>query len=306
MIARHRFDVVLCDFWLGSETTIPLIDELKSAIMPCPVVLVSSLENEDIELIGRRAGAAGFVAKADISAATLDRVFNTLLPTEETGAAEAVPGRGVARWLRALLRSLDRVHAASTLALADDETARSVQELMEDIVSNSSEIRSDIMDKLAGLERATRQGSGVRRFDAVPYFADAIRGIASRATSGADAEFNTPAVPIMIESSPALFGDLIQGFFAEAAEELAAGRSVTIAPFVVEGQLEVEIVAVAPLDRTSLPAPAEEQDARVAATADARRFVVETLARASGGEASFTPDATRIARLSIPLRVSFD
>ncbi len=168
MIARHRFDVVLCDFWLGSETTIPLIDELKSAIVPCPVVLVSSLENDDIELIGRRAGAAGFVAKADISASTLDRVFNTLLPPDETEGAEGVPGRGVARWLRALLRSLDRVHAASTLALADNETARGVQDLMEDIVSNSTEIRSDIIDKLAGLERATRQGAGVKRFDACP------------------------------------------------------------------------------------------------------------------------------------------
>lgn len=300
MTARHRFDVVLCDFWLGSETTIPLIDELKGAVVPSPVVLVSSLENEDIELIGRRAGAAGFVAKADLSPATLDRVFNTLLPPEDDGR-RAQPGTGVARWLKALLRSLDRVHAASTLALADDDTAKGVQELMADIVSNSSEIRNDIMDKLAGLERLTRQSSGARRFDAVPYFADAVRAALTRCRDGAEIAFTQPAMPVMVDSNPAIFADLIQGFFAEAVDQVAAGRSVSVVPFVVDGQLEVEVVALRPA--LAVDAPSDEDGARAVAAAEARRFLVETLARACGGEASFDPDGgPMVARLVIPLR----
>lgn len=307
MIARHRFDVVLCDFWLGSETTIPLIDELKSAVVPCPVVLVSSLENEDIELIGRRAGAAGFVAKADLSPAALDRVFSTLLPPEDGEAPSDQAGSGVARWLKALLRSLDRVHAASTLAMAQDDAARGVHELMADIVSNSSEIRADVIDKLAGLERATRQGSGSRRFDALPYLADAVRIVEMRAAAGATVDFTMPSMPVTIETSPALFGDLVQGFFAEASEEIARGRSLSIVPFVVDGRLEIEILALKPIRDEDLPSPEDEDEARAVAAAAARRFLVETLARACGGEASFEGrSGPVIGRLVLPLRATFD
>jgi len=307
MIARHRFDVVLCDFWLGSETTIPLIDELKSAVVPCPVVLVSSLENEDIELIGRRAGAAGFVAKADLSPAALDRVFSTLLPPEDGGPQGDQPGGGVARWLKALLRSLDRVHAASTLAMAQDDAARGVHDLMADIVSNSSEIRADVIDKLAGLERATRQGSGSRRFDALPYIADAVRIVEARASAGAAVDFTMPSMPVTIETSPALFADLVQGFFAEAAEEIARGRSLSIVPFVVDGRLEIEILALKPIRDEDLPPPDDEAAARGIAAAGARRFLVETLARACGGEAVFEGrSGPMIGRLVLPLRATFD
>jgi CheY-like chemotaxis protein len=309
MMARHRFDVVLCDFWLGCETTIPLIDELKMSIVPSPVVLVSSLENDDIELIGRRAGAAGFVAKADLSAAALDRIFNTLLPPEAAERPRAPSAGGVAAWLKALLASLDRVHATSTLALGDADTDEAARALIAEIVSNSGDIRDDIMDKLAGLERATRQGSSSLRFDAVPYVADAVRVLEQRAAPGARVVFQVPSLPILIEASPHLFGDLIQGFFAEAVEHVAAGVSVLVSPFVSEGHLEVDVTAdLTQAARAASDAEPEEAE-KTQAAAEARRFLVETLARACGGTADFArpdhPDVM-VGRLRIPLRAAFD
>lgn len=309
MMARHRFDVVLCDFWLGCETTIPLIDELKMSIAPCPVVLVSSLENDDIELIGRRAGAAGFVAKADLSAASLDRIFSTLLPPEAEPAPAEPTGGGIARWLRALLRSLDRVHASSTLAVDGDDLDADARALFAEIAYNSGEIRGDIMDKLAGLERATRQGASAFRFDAVPYVVDAVRVLESRAAGVVPVVFHAPSLPIVVEASPTLFGDLIQGFFAEAIEQVSAGRGVAVSPFVIDGCLEVDLAAYPAGAVTADGAETDADAEKTRAAAEARRFLVETLARACGGTASFAhPEdpAASIGRLRIPLRPPSD
>lgn len=301
MLDRHRFDVVLCDFWLGCETTIPLIDDLKSAVIPCPVVLVSSLENDDIELIGRRAGAAGFVAKADLSSAALDRIFATLLPGEDRTAD---PDQSVARWLRGLLRGLDRVHAASAIALGDqDELSLGTHEMLSEIASDSAEIRADILDKLAGLERATRRNGGATiRFDAVPYLVDAVSAL--RMTGIGTVNFVAPLVPIPLETNPTLFGDLMQGFFAEAQAWLSDGGTVTVTPMVRAGRLDVMVEA----DGAPRPAAetSEPEAAREAAAAETRRFLVETLARAIGGDASFVRAVDEAARyegrLQVPLR----
>lgn len=303
MLDRHRFDVVICDFWLGEETSIPLIDEIRTTARACPVVLVSSLENEDIELIGRRAGAAGFMAKDDLSAQALERVFVTLLSGEDARPA-ARPGSGVGPWLRALLRSLDRVHAASTLALASgaDAATLDARRFLDDIVTNSAEIRSDVIDKLAGLERATRNRSGGPiRFDAVPYLADAAEALRLRAGEMDAVTFVVPAMPLVIESSPTLFGDLMQGFFAQAHDAVAAGAAVTISPLVRDGHL------VLTLDVATRHASAAGGDAKAAAAAETRRFLVETLAKATGGHFVETMRTDgRSAELAVPMRSSLE
>ncbi len=303
MLARHRFDIVLCDFWLGSETTIALIDELKSSMASCPVVLVSSLENDDIELIGRRAGAAGFVAKADLSAASLERIFSTLLNADETNADVAPDSGGVSQWLKALLRSLDRVHAASALAKREPDAELSDAHAMLDyILSNSAEIREDVIDKLAGLQRATRAGATTMRFDAVPYLIDAVRALGAKGKCAGAVEFTAPLVPILIETSPTTFGDLLQGFFAEATDFVAAGTGVRVLPSVRSGFLHLEMLA----DPLTSSEPADGE-ARTQAAAAARRFLIETLARASGGLADFADDAPKCGlagRLQIPLRLA--
>lgn len=303
-IERRRFDVIFCDFWLDSETSIPLIAELKAAAGAVPVVLVSSLENDDIELIGRRAGADGFVAKADLTAASLERIFSTLLRPREggSGAGERTDG-GAAAWLRALLRSLDRVHAASALAMAEKNgEADRLADFLYEILGNSEELRADIRDKLAGLERATAAGSATARFDAIPYLAHAVRRQATRARGTAAIGFRAPILPVQIETNATLFGDLVDGFMAEAGELVEAGRPVDIGLAVGGGLMTVWLTADA-----RVPAGTERGDIAEAA-ANERRFLVETLARAIGGRLAFAGDADAddlgdaLARLEVPLR----
>jgi CheY-like chemotaxis protein len=303
LLIRQRFDVILCDFWLGSETTVPLIDELRLAGKASPVVLVSSLENDDIELIGRRAGAAGFVPKADLSAAALDRIFNTLLP-QETMDIPAGPEPSAATWLKVLMRSLDQARATVGRAGREGESLPSGGMLGQTAASEA--IRRDIVATLFRLEQATRGGApALARFDAVPLLVDAVDRIAA---AGAPVDFVAPAMPIIVEASPTLFGDLVQGFLSEAADVASDGSAVAVAPSVRGGNLVLEIAGpTAPSTRRD-PPPDGDEAARAAAAAETRRFLVETLARAAGGAVDFaapgtTPCPGTPARLEVPLRV---
>jgi CheY-like chemotaxis protein len=301
MTAARRFDVVLCDFWLGHETTIAFIDDLKIAADPSPVVLVSSLDNEDIELIGRRAGAAGFVAKADLSAAAIDRIFATLLPDEvavDHPSTEEQPAGGAAGWLRALIRGLDAFQAAGA-GRRGNARPSAFETVMDDIMPAADDLRADLRRTLAGIERSAAAGMpAVSRFDAVPHLADAVAR--AELQRGDDICFVQPAVPLMIEACPALFPDLLQGFFAEASDAL--GAPLAIEPSIQHGRLVVEIVAG--------PPPCGDRRGRALrgharAAVDARRLVVETLAVTLGGR-FVVPDVPAgggtLARLEIPLR----
>jgi len=77
-LARHSCDIVLCEFLMDGRTTMGLINEIK-AVTEAPVILTSSLDNDDIELIGRRAGADGLFSKSgscggDARSGVFDRV----------------------------------------------------------------------------------------------------------------------------------------------------------------------------------------------------------------------------------------
>lgn len=294
LAATRRFDVVLCDFWLGSETTISLIDDLRLQLLPCPVVLVSSLENEDIELIGRRAGAAGFVAKADLSAAALDRIFATLL---KAGTTETRTGGAVA-WLRALMRSIDAVRAAGRRAPKGAEPTP-VTALISDI-ADAGPLGGALVETLAGLELESRRGAcPASRFDAVPYIADGVERLRRR-FGDEQVHFLEPETPVIVEASTALFGDLVQGAFAEAADLRA--RRVDVALSLAGGTLTIDILAMP--RRPGDGDGADAEAARAEAAARARRLIVESLSASAGGtfEVVAAARGATAARLRVPLR----
>jgi CheY-like chemotaxis protein len=291
-IARTHFDVILCDFWLASETTVTFIGELKATAGTKPIILVSAFENDDIELIGRRAGVDGFVAKADLTSASLGRVFNTLLVPRSPVEAET----GAAGWLKALMRSLDRAHAIGDHPdeAGLDETTRTV---IDAILGQSDQLRAELVDKLAGLERAMQADRNVSRFDMVPHLRHGIRRQMARCRVGATIAFSPPELPVSIEASPVLFGDILDGFLAEAGEAVANGLSVSVSLAVDRGELLLTLTCVSRVGRMNPIVPI------AAAVVAERRFLIETLARAGGGSASFpTGDRREIARLNLPLR----
>lgn len=270
-LSRQRFDIVLCDFWMAGHTTLSLIDEIKT-MADVPVILTSALDNDDIELIGRRAGADGLLTKSDLAVSTLDRVFSTLL------AHRPAPRRDAASMLRALMQSL---HAAG-LALRS-EAGDEHREFR----------RRSLVRSIADLDAVSRIGAGVQLVDAIPFFVDAVRKQDGRAT--ADIRFLAPSLPLPIETSPTLFADLVEGFLAEAGDAAAAGGEAAVSLKAAAGRL-VATIRAADGETTA-------GDAEARAAAEARRRLVESLALACGGRVAFAVAAGHV--LDLPLRLAF-
>jgi CheY-like chemotaxis protein len=274
-LTRHACDVVLCEFWMDGRTTMALINEIKAAAH-VPVILTSSLDNDDIELIGRRAGADGLLSKADLAVATLDRVFSTVLPRR------AAPRRDAATALRGLMASLSAI--GMTLRAGDKEAGK----------SDERQTKRALIRSIVDLDEASREGAGVQRFDAVPSFADAVRKQRLRAMAGGDISFVEPALPISIETSPTLYADLIDGFFAEAGDAAAAGSEAHVEMTADAGRLIVHI-------HTNDPSERPVADSESTAVVGERRLLVESLSRACGGDVTFSDLLGH--RLSVPLRL---
>lgn len=272
-LTRHACDVVLCDFWMAGRTTMALVNEIKAAA-GVPVILTSSLDSDDVELIGRRAGADGLLSKGDLAVATLDRVFSTVLPRRPA------PRRDAAAALRALMSSLSAIGMTLRPGAGrpDERTAR--RALVRSIVD---------------LDEASRRGAGVQRFDAVPSFAAAVRKQRLRAASDGDIAFVEPALPIVIETSPTLYADLVDGFFAEAGDAAAAGDRAHVEIATGGGRLIVDVHAEG-AGRTG------GADAETAAVIGERRLLIESLACACGGGVCFDDAAGH--RLALPLRLA--
>lgn len=274
-LSRQPCDVVLCEFWMAGRTTMALIDEIK-AVADVPVILTSALDNDDIELIGRRAGADGLLTKSDLAVATLDRVFSTLLPRR------AAPRRDAASMLRALMANL----YAAGLALRPERG--------DDQQTDQAVRRAALARSIADLEAASRFGAGVQRFDAIPFFVDAVKKQNLRAETGGAVNFLIPSLPLPIETSPTLYADLVEGFLAEAGDAVAAGGRATVSLKAVAGRL----IATVRL----LGGEAVATDAETRAAAAERRLLIEGLARACGGTIAFSAKGGHV--LDVPLRLS--
>jgi CheY-like chemotaxis protein len=273
-LARQPCDVVLCEFWMAGQTTMALIDEIK-AVADVPVILVSALDNDDIELIGRRAGADGLLTKSDLAVATLDRVFSTLLPRRPA------PRRDAASMLRALMSDLYAVG----LALRQERTGAHP--------ADQAARQATLARSIADLEAASRFGAGVQRFDAIPFFVDAVKKQNLRAEAAGAVHFLSPSLPLPIETSPTLYADLVEGFLAEAGDVAASGGAATVSLKAASGRL---MATVRPQGGETVAGGAEAR-----AAAAERRLLIEGLAQACGGTVAFSAG---VHVLDVPLRLS--
>jgi DNA-binding NarL/FixJ family response regulator len=59
---RNRYDLAIVDYWLGQETSIPLIQEFHDKYN-LPVVLLTGLDTPEVRRCGFRAGITGYLSK---------------------------------------------------------------------------------------------------------------------------------------------------------------------------------------------------------------------------------------------------
>lgn len=72
-ISEHRHDVYLLDFWLGSHNGLELLKEAHARGCNGPMILLTSLGDEAVDMEAMRAGAADFLCKGEFTSKSLER-----------------------------------------------------------------------------------------------------------------------------------------------------------------------------------------------------------------------------------------
>ncbi|GLQ17488.1 response regulator [Maritalea porphyrae] len=72
IVDNTSFDLYLVDFWLSSETAVPIISKLASSQNRKAIVVLSTLEEATFQEMGLRAGAAQFLSKQELTPFNLE------------------------------------------------------------------------------------------------------------------------------------------------------------------------------------------------------------------------------------------
>ena len=240
LIREDNFDIVFLDLWIGNRTTLPLLDFLAERENGCPVVILSNLHRDDIMQVGVSGSTTAFLAKSEISAATLDQVARELLP--DVSDTPALPLAHLAAPvqigdLKALVRALDAVHANALVAgvsLADGRIEDAGMRLKETVATASS-LRQAILDLVIG----TGNALAATPQDDLP---DSLYGIAAFAAECTAHEAQTRRVTFdigppsghgMTLAVPDVCAQMVQDLIATIIWKAATGSTINVA--VTEG-----------------------------------------------------------------------
>lgn len=78
------FDLVILDYWLRTEASLPLSSSWTAAFAGLPILLVTSVDVADIQSLALACGASGYLHKNDLSPSSLDAVIRTLLHSRQS------------------------------------------------------------------------------------------------------------------------------------------------------------------------------------------------------------------------------
>ena len=73
------FDLIILDYWLRTQASLPLSADWGAAFAQTPILLVTSVDVADIQSLAMSCGADGYLHKNDLSPSALDAVIRTLL-----------------------------------------------------------------------------------------------------------------------------------------------------------------------------------------------------------------------------------
>jgi signal transduction histidine kinase len=168
----RTFDLVILDYWLRTEASLPLNRSWAATFPGAPILLVTSVDASDIQALALSCGATGYLHKNDLSPSALDAVIRTMLHACESE-----------RKLRETLAGQPGEPNAARAA-AHDETAhgksREVLSTLNAMHGFARLLSTDSRDVLPGMDTAgyidlLKQGSDT--------LVDILRSYLSRATS---------------------------------------------------------------------------------------------------------------------------
>jgi signal transduction histidine kinase len=117
---EQRFDVALVDYHIGERTGLEFIAEFGSRYPECPMILLTGVDNPDVDRAAEKAGAADFLVKDALSPDLLDRAIRyasqhaerkallaAVLDNAGAGMVALNPDNKVLIWNREAVRALD-------------------------------------------------------------------------------------------------------------------------------------------------------------------------------------------------------
>ena len=155
------YDLCIFDFWLAGESTLPLIEKLGGRAGKMPIIILTGLTIPSIREMGFIAGAASFLGKDHLAAATLEDAIATALEAgavEKTLRQDAATAKRLSEDERAkleaqkqhLLVELNAIYACATMVRASlcsipaGETAIHLSALKDKVEG----IRAQLADRL--------------------------------------------------------------------------------------------------------------------------------------------------------------
>lgn len=84
LASEKSFDLVILDYWLRTQASLPLSAGWAAAFPSMPILLVTSVDVADIQSLALSCGANGYLHKNDLSPSALDAVIRTLLHSRQS------------------------------------------------------------------------------------------------------------------------------------------------------------------------------------------------------------------------------
>ena len=84
LLAEQRFDVALIDYRIGQETGIELLNAAKAKGHNVPMILLTGLDDHDVDITASEAGAFDYIVKDCFTSAIGERTIRFALAFEVT------------------------------------------------------------------------------------------------------------------------------------------------------------------------------------------------------------------------------
>jgi signal transduction histidine kinase len=80
-LQKGGFDVIILDYWMRAQPSLKIIGNSDNSVCHTPFIVISSVDEADVQGLGFNAGAMSYLHKNDVSGSTLDAVLRTLFHT---------------------------------------------------------------------------------------------------------------------------------------------------------------------------------------------------------------------------------
>jgi signal transduction histidine kinase len=222
LIARQQYDVYLVDYHLGAYNGLQLLSEAERK--GTPIILLTGVEDWDIDVRAAKAGAADYLVKGQIDACLLERSIRYAIERKRAENALKEADRRKDEFLAMLAHELRNPlvpvrNGLHILSMPGASTAmiRQAKEMMEHQVEHLVRLVDDLLD----VSRVVRGNIELRR-EKVDLSTVVHRALETAQPAidiqGHELTVSLPARPVMLEADTIRLAQIISNLLVNAAK----------------------------------------------------------------------------------------